>query len=144
MRRLALFLVSLCLALPAVAADTARADRKEVFGNVTVHYSAFTSSMLTPQVAAATGLVRSKNLGVLTLTALKAGKPATAVVSGTVKDLTGRSSPLSFRQVTDQGTVSYVAQFKIEQPETVTFDLNVETGGIGNSFSFNQEVFPGE
>lgn len=54
MRRLALFLISLCLALPVLAADAARPERKEVFGDVTVHYSAFTSSMLTPKVAAAT------------------------------------------------------------------------------------------
>ncbi|MBF8744162.1 DUF4426 domain-containing protein [Pseudomonas putida] len=144
MRRLALFLISLCLALPALAADAARPERKEVFGDVTVHYSAFTSSMLQPNIAAATGLVRSKNQGVLNIAVIKAGKPSIAVVSGTVKDLTGRSSPLSFRQITDQGAVYYIAQFKIEQAETLTFDLNVETGGISHPLSFNQEVFPGE
>ncbi|MGE8169220.1 DUF4426 domain-containing protein [Pseudomonas putida] len=144
MRRLALFLISLCLALPALAADAARPERKEVFGDVTVHYSAFTSSMLQPNIAAATGLVRSKNQGVLNIAVIKAGKPSIAVVSGTVKDLTGRSSPLSFRQITDQGAEYYIAQFKIEQAETLTFDLNVETGGISHPLSFNQEVFPGE
>ncbi len=92
MRRLALFLISLCLALPVLAADAARPERKEVFGDVTVHYSAFTSSMLTPEVAAATGLVRSKNQGVLNIAVLKAGKPTPALVSGKVKDLTGRIS----------------------------------------------------
>lgn len=144
MRRLALFLISLCLALPVLAADAARPERKEVFGDVTVHYSAFTSSMLTPEVAARTGLVRSKNQGVLNIVVIKADKPAMAVVSGTVKDLTGRSNPLSFKPITEQGAIYYIAQFKIEQPETVTFDINVETGGISHSLSFNQEVFPGE
>nr|WP_314477204.1 DUF4426 domain-containing protein [uncultured Pseudomonas sp.] len=144
MRRLALLLIGLCLALPAWAADTARADRNAVFGDVTVHYSAFTSSMLTPQVAAATGLIRSRNQGVLTLTVLRTGKPITAVVNGVIKDLTGREQPLAFKQVTDSGTASYVTQFKIEQPETVVFELAVEAGGVGHSFSFNQEVFPGE
>ncbi|MCF1489061.1 DUF4426 domain-containing protein [Pseudomonas sp. AA27] len=144
MRRLALFLISLCLALPVLAADAARPDRKEVFGDVTVHYSAFTSSMLQPDIAAATGLTRSKNQGVLNIAVLKAEKPATAVVSGTVKDLTGRSNPLSFKQITDQGAVYYIAQFKIDQAETVTFDINVETGGVSHKLSFNQEVFPGE
>ncbi len=144
MRRLALLLISLCLALPALAADAARPERKEVFGDVTVHYSAFTSSMLQPDIAAATGLIRSKNQGVLNIAVLKTGKPSMAVVSGTVKDLTGRSSPLSFKQITDQGAVYYIAQFKIEQAETLTFDLNVETGGISHPLSFNQEVFPGE
>lgn len=144
MRRLALFLISLCLALPALAADAAKPERKEVFGDVTVHYSAFTSSMLQPDIAAATGLTRSKNQGVLNVAVLKASKPATAVVSGTVQDLTGRSNPLSFKQITDQGAVYYIAQFKIEQAETLTFDLNVETGGVSHKLSFNQEVFPGE
>ena len=87
MRRLALFLISLCLALPVLAADAAKPERKEVFGDVTVHYSAFTSSMLQPDVAAATGLTRSKNQGVLNIAVIKAGKPAPAVVSGTVQDL---------------------------------------------------------
>ena len=132
MRRLALFLISLCLALPVLAADAARPDRKEDFGDVTVHYSAFTSSMLQPDIAAATGLTRSKNQGVLNIALIKAGKPSMGVVSGTVKDLTGRSNPLSFKQITDQGAVYYIAQFKIEQAETLTFDLNVETGGVSH------------
>ncbi len=130
--------------MPVLAADAAKPERKEVFGDVTVHYSAFTSSMLQPDIAAATGLTRSKNQGVLNIAVLKGGKQATSVVSGTVKDLTGRSSPLSFKQITDQGAVYYIAQFKIDQAETLTFDLNVETGGISNQLSFNQEVFPGE
>jgi hypothetical protein len=144
MRRLALFLISLCLALPVLAADAAKPERKEVFGDVTVHYSAFTSSMLQPDIAAATGLVRSKNQGVLNIAVLKASKPAMAVVSGTVKDLTGRSNPLSFKQITDRGAIYYIAQFKIQQAETLTFDLNVETGGVSHKLRFNQEVFPGE
>lgn len=143
MRGLA-FLLSLCLALPVLAADAARPERKEVFGDVTVHYSAFTSSMLQPQVAAANGLVRSRNQGVLNITVLRRGKPEVATVSGTVEDLTGRSSPLSFRQMTGQGTVYYLAQFNIEQPETLVFDLKVETGGVSHKLSFNQEVFPGK
>jgi len=81
---------------------------------------------------------------VLNVAVLKASKPAMAVVSGTVQDLTGRSNPLSFRQITDRGAVYYIAQFKIEQAETLTFDLNVETGGVSHKLSFNQEVFPGE
>jgi hypothetical protein len=144
MRRIALFLFSLCLAIPAMAADPAKLERKEVFGDVTVHYNAFNSSFLQPDTAAAAGLVRSKNQGVLNVAVLKASKPLTADVSGTVKDLTGRAKPLAFKQVTEQGAVYYIAQFPVEQQETFTFDLKVQAGGATNSFSFNQEVFPGE
>ncbi|MDD0973630.1 DUF4426 domain-containing protein [Pseudomonas fontis] len=144
MRRLATLLLSLCLTVPAIAADAAKPDRKEVFGDVTVHYSAFTSSFLQPDVAAAAGLVRSKNQGVLNVSVLKADKPSMAVVSGTVKDLVRGEKPLSFKQITDQGAIYYVAQFTVDQEETLTFKVNVESGGTTNSFSFDQIVPPGE
>lgn len=144
MRRLAVLLLGLCMALPVLAADAAKAQRKEVFGDVTVHYSAFTSSMLQPAIATANGLIRSKNQGVLTVSVLKGGKPDMAMVSGSVKDLTGRSSPLAFRHVGDPSGVSYLAQFPIEHAQTLIFELTVASGGASHSFSFNQEVFPGE
>lgn len=144
MGRIAAFMLSLCLSIPVFAADAARPDRKEVFGDTTVHYSAFTSSFLQPDVAAAAGLVRSKNQGVLNIAVLKAGQPSTAGVSGAVKDLTGRSQTLSFKQITDQGAVYYIALFPIDAQETFTFTVNVQTGGDTHTFSFNQELFPGE
>jgi hypothetical protein len=144
MRRLALFLCALCLTMPAIAADYAKPERKEVFGDTTVHYSAFTSSFLQPDIAAAAGLVRSKNQGVLNIAVLKAGKASTAEVTGDVKDLTGQGKTLKFKQVTEQGAVYYIAQFPIDQQDTFTFTINVQAGGDTNSFSFNQELFPGE
>ncbi|WP_397450455.1 DUF4426 domain-containing protein [Pseudomonas sp. NA-150] len=144
MRRLALFLCALCLAVPAFAADYAKPDRKEVFGDTTVHYSAFTSSYLQPEVASAAGLIRSKNQGVLNIAVLKADKPINANVSGTVRDLTGRITPLSFKQISEQGSVYYIAQYKIDQQETFTFSIKVDAAGDSNSFSFDQELFPGE
>ncbi|AIZ35135.1 DUF4426 domain-containing protein [Pseudomonas sp. K1(2024)] len=144
MRRLALLLITLCLALPSWAADAARPDRKQVFGDVTVYYNAFASGALTPEVAQASGIERSKRLGVLNITLLKGGTPTTAVVSGKVKDLTGRASALSFRQVSSAGAVSYIAQFKTEQAQTLVFDVQIEAGGISHDLQFNQDVFPGE
>jgi len=144
MRRLALFLCALCLAVPAFAADYAKPERKEVFGDTTVHYSAITSSYLQPEIAAAAGLIRSKNQGVLNIAAIKAGKPVVANITGTVKDLTGRNLTLTFKQIAEQGAVYYIAQFPIEQQETLTFSINVKAGDDTNSFSFDQELFPGE
>ncbi len=144
MRRLVLFLCSLCLAIPVLAADAAKPERKEVFGDVTVHYSVFNSGFLQPATAQAAGLVRSKNQGVLNITVLKDGKPSAASVSGTVSDLTSRKTDLTFKQVSDQGAVYYIAQFPVQQPETYTFTVTVGAAGKTNSFSFNQEVFPGE
>ncbi|AIR88540.1 DUF4426 domain-containing protein [Pseudomonas cremoricolorata] len=144
MRGFAAFLLSLCLALPALAADAARPERQQTFDDVTVHYNAFSSSSLPPAVAASTGLLRSKELGVLTVAVRQADAPGLATVKGSVKDLTGRSSPLSFKAISSQGAVSYVAQFKVEQAQLLTFTLDIDTGGVSHTLSFNQEVFPGQ
>jgi len=144
MRRLAMLLISLCLAVPALAADAAKPERKEVFGDITVHYSVFNSTYVQPATAQAAGLVRSKNQGVINITVLKAGKPSVANVSGTVSDLTSRQTGLSFKQVNDQGAVYYLAQFPIEQEENLTFAITVGSGDTNNSLNFKQIVFPGE
>ena len=61
MRQLIICLLTLCLALPAFA------ERKQTFGTTDVHYSVFNSSFLQPDTAAASGLVRSKTQGVVTV-----------------------------------------------------------------------------
>ncbi|WP_122663964.1 DUF4426 domain-containing protein [Pseudomonas viridiflava] len=144
MRRLAIMLMC-ALSLSAVAADYAKPNRQETFGDVTVYYNAFASSTLSQEVAAASSLTRSKQLSVLNITVLKAGKPLPSSVNGTYKDLSGRPKPLTFKQVTDKGWISYIAQFPVKQAETYTFNIDVRAGNEeSHSFSFNQDIYPGE
>ena len=139
MRKIILCLLTLCLALPAFA------ERKQTFGTTDVHYSVFNSSFLQPDTAAATGLVRSKTEGVVTVAVLSNGQPLAARMDGEVKNLLGQSTPLAFRQVKEQNASYYLAQFPLEQREVLTFTINVKgSDGSSNSFSFNQEVFPDE
>ncbi|VVN85553.1 DUF4426 domain-containing protein [Pseudomonas fluorescens] len=144
MGRLAIFLLTACLSLTAMAADVIKGERKEVFGDVTVHYNTFNSTFIQPDIAKAAELVRSKNQGVINVSVIKDGKPLVSDVSGTVKDLISAPIPLKFKQITEQGAIYYIAQFPVDQQETRTFTINVKTGGKTNSFSFNQELFPGE
>lgn len=139
MRQLIICLLTLCLALPAFA------ERKQTFGSIDVHYSVFNSSFLQPDTAAASGLVRSKTQGVVTVAILSNGKPVAAQVDGQVKNLLGQLTPLSFRLLKEQDASYYLAQFPMEQRELLTFIINVKgSDGSTNSFSFNQEVFPDE
>ncbi|WP_273825210.1 DUF4426 domain-containing protein [Pseudomonas asplenii] len=144
MGRLAVFLLSACLGVSAMAADAIKGERQDVFGDITVHYNTFNSTYLQPDIAKATELVRSKNQGVINVAVLKAGKPVVAQVSGAVKDLTNKSLPLTFKQITEQGAIYYIAQFPVPQQENRTFEIAVTSGGQTNTFSFNQELFPGE
>ena len=144
MGRLALFVLTACLSVTAMAADTIKGDRQEKFGDLTVHYNTFNSTFLTPDIAKAAQLTRSKNQGVINVSVLKDGKPQMAQVSGTVKDLTSQSVNLKFREITEQGAIYYIAQFPVDQQETRTFKIDVKTGDKTNTINFNQELFPGQ
>ena len=144
MGRLALLLLTACLSASAMAADVIKGERKETFGDVTVHYNTFNSTFLTPDIAKAAELMRSKNQGVINVSVIKDGKPLVANVTGTVKDLTSQSVPLNFRQITEQGAIYYIAQYPVEQQETRTFEIKVQNGDKINTINFNQELFPGE
>ncbi|MBC8997657.1 MULTISPECIES: DUF4426 domain-containing protein [unclassified Pseudomonas] len=144
MGRLALLLITACLSVGAMAADVIKGERKEVFGDVTVHYNTFNSTFLTPDIAKAAELIRSKNQGVINVSVIKGGKPLIANVTGTVKDLTSQSVPLNFKQVTEQGAIYYIAQYPVPQQETRTFEIKVQTGDKIDTINFNQELFPGE
>ncbi|MHC8290150.1 DUF4426 domain-containing protein [Pseudomonas sp. XS1P51] len=144
MGRLALFVLTACLSVTAMAADVIKGERQETFGDVTVHYNTFNSTFLTPDIAKAAELTRSKKQGVINVSVIKDGKPQTAQVSGTVKDLTSQSVPLEFRQITETGAVYYIAQYPVPQQEIRTFEIKVQTGDKINTINFNQELFPGE
>ena len=90
MKRILIGLLAALLTLPALA------ERKHSVGEYDVHYSAFNSGFLQPDIAAAAGLTRSKTQGVVNVSVIKDGKPLSATVTGTVKDLTSQSVNLNF------------------------------------------------
>jgi hypothetical protein len=139
MQRIALLLIALCLSVPALA------ERKQTFGDLEVHYIAFNSGFLQPEIAAANDLVRSKTQGVVNISVLKAGKASNANVSGEVTDLVGRSHTLAFKQVNEGAAIYYLAQFPFTQRELLRFGITVRApDGAAHSFDFNQEFFPDE
>ena len=144
MSRLAIFLLTACLGASAIAADSIDANRKKDFGDITVHYNTFTSSFLPPETAQKIGVVRSKEKGLINVTVIKGVAPVAAQVTGTIKDLGGKSEVLTFKQITEKSGVSYLAPYSVTQREYKTFTINVETGGNAHSFQFNQEQFPAD
>ena len=136
--RALLIALAVSLALPALA------ERKHSVGEYDVHYSAFNSGFLQPDIAAAAGLTRSKTQGVVNVSVIKDGKPVAAQVSGVVKNLLGQDRPLGFKQLKEgDEAIYYLAQFPFDSQETLRFALTVQpTGAEPFSFEFNQEFFP--
>lgn len=138
MRSSLICLLTLLLAMPAWA------ERKHSVGEYDVHYIAFNSGFLQPDIAAAAGLVRSKTQGVVNVSVLKSGKPVAGQVSGSVRNLLGQDYPLAFKQLKEgDAAIYYLAQFPFDSRETLRFSLNIQpTGGAPISFDFSQEFFP--
>ena len=138
MKRVLIGLLAALLTLPALA------ERKHSVGEYDIHYSAFNSGFLQPDIAAATGLTRSKTQGVVNISVIKGGKPVAAQVSGVVKNLLGQDRALGFKQLQEgDEAIYYLAQFPFDSQETLRFALTVQpTGAEPFSFEFTQEFFP--
>lgn len=135
MHRFAMFLFALCLALPAAA------ERKQTFDDLEVHYSAYKSSFLQPEIAAAAGLTRSEGLGVFNVSVLKDGKAQLATVKARIENLMGQQRSLSFREVRQGDAIYYLSQFPFGE-EKLHFTVDVKSGGRLHTFEFDQEFFP--
>ncbi|XXF09062.1 DUF4426 domain-containing protein [Pseudomonas sp. D2-3] len=131
--RISTLLIALSLSLSAAAAE-----RMQRLGDLQVHYSAFNASYLQPQIARASGLVRSGQLGVLNISVLRGGISTAAAVSGEVKNVLGHGQALTFIEQREGEFVSYLAQFPLESREVLLFNLQVN----GQRLDFNQELFP--
>lgn len=123
-------LVLLPVLLAGAGMERAQAEQFERFGRYQVHYSAVNTSFLTPEVAAASGIQRSRVQALLNVSVREeqpdgTTRPAQASVEGRVGNLAGQSQPLSFRSVREDGAIYHLATFRILEGEPMRFDLSV-------------------
>ncbi|NRB37173.1 MAG: DUF4426 domain-containing protein [Pseudomonadales bacterium] len=95
-----------------------------------VHFSTFNTSFVSPEVAKAYNIVRSKSKGLVNISVLKTdetGKkvPVTAAVTGQSYDLI-LTKELDFFEVKEQNAIYYLAQFDIEHKIPFYFTINVK------------------
>ncbi|MCG6407256.1 DUF4426 domain-containing protein [Vibrio fluvialis] len=140
MRQWILALLLACAALPA------NAEQLINIKDVEVHYSAFNSTFLTPQVAKSYKLTRNGYSAVLNISVLDTstvGKPAVeAKLSGQVKNLIGNMRELEFSEVKEGNAIYYLAEFPISNEEDLSFDIDVNAGLKGaGKLRFTQKFY---
>ena len=96
-----------------------------------VHYSAFNSSMLTPDVAKAYDLMRSRQRAIMNVAVQRkmpdgSTKPVMAQLEGYTGALGGSERPLAFKMVTEGSAIYYLAEFLIGNGEKLNFDIKVK------------------
>lgn len=137
--------VPLLLALIMLSAPfSVGAGNSTTVGGFTVHCNALTTSTLTPEVAKAYGIQRSKYRGILNVSVIKEkegtmGTPVPGRVQVKTLALAGQSSPLAMREIKEQGAVYYIGEFPIQNQEKVDFAIEVTPEGTSETFIVNME-----
>lgn len=123
----------------------AKAENMKKLGNMDVHYMAIGASFLTPQVAKAYGIERSKYNALINISVMdntKPNKPAKKVaIMGTALNLTGQYKRLEFEEVKEGDAIYYLAQLGFRDKEKVKFELTITDGVETQTLEFNQTFY---
>ncbi|WP_105900837.1 DUF4426 domain-containing protein [Vibrio gangliei] len=140
------WITSSLIIVSALLASPSYAEQFKTIKNSQIHYSAFNSAMLTPEVARQYKLKRNGYSAILNVSVLdtsKLGTPAVdAKISGSSKNLLGQTRQLTFKQVKEGDAIYYLAEFPITNEEQLTFNIDVDAGQVGSGpFSFHQTFY---
>ena len=140
--------ISLVLSLTFFFIGSVSADQSKDFGDYTIHYSAFTSDMLSADVASGYNITRSKNRAILNVSVLKkvmdsSIKPVRAQVQASATNLSAQLKTFDVRELNDQGAIYYIAEIPVNHRETLKFEIAVTPDGEQNTyrFSFSQQFY---
>ncbi|NQZ09336.1 MAG: DUF4426 domain-containing protein [Algicola sp.] len=134
-------LLSALLSIALLASTNANAEQMKKLGNWNVHYIAFGATFLTPEIAKAYGIVRSRYKGVVNISVLNDDMTSTAqkvTVSGVARNLIGNQVDLEFKEIVEGKSVYYIAQIDYSNAETFRFEITVKQGSKSESFKFSQ------
>jgi hypothetical protein len=114
--------------------SSASAESAMEFGDYVIHYNAFRSDTLTPEIAKSYNLTRRNNRVIVNIAVLKkvlntTGKPTAAEVTGHVSNLTGQMKNVEFQQVKEDTAIYYLAEVQFTEGEFLKFELKVTPEG---------------
>lgn len=139
------WLVYLALAtVCAITSFTANAEQKITKGNWDVHYIAFNSTFLQPDIAKSYNIVRSKYSGVINISVLNTDKQNAAQrvhIKAKAKNLIGHDKNIKFKQITEGKSIYYIGQISYTDQETFKFDITVTQGDRSETLKFQQKFY---
>jgi hypothetical protein len=130
------------------AVPVTNAEQAKIFGDYAIHYSTFTTDMLTPEIARGYNISRSKNRALLNISVLKkvletTTKPVRATVVASATNLSAQLKNLDIKEISDQGAIYYIAEIPVADRETLNFNISVTPEGETSAYTltFQQEFF---
>jgi hypothetical protein len=103
-----------------------------------IFYSAFNTSFITPDIAAANNIVRGKNKGLVNISVMKdlaVGVPS--IITGRVFNILQQSQTLHFEVVKEQQSIYYLAPFEFEDQDYLTFKITAKPNDDSRSYDYD-------
>jgi len=131
-----LIVLSMLLASMAISEPVKQSHYKQ-HGDTKIFYSAFDSSFIAPEVAAAYDFVRGKDRGLVNIAVVKTlGQGEPAKISGQVLNIFQQSQQLEFIRIKEQNSTYYLAPFEFENEDHLTFKITVDSQSKQGPYSF--------
>lgn len=121
----------------------ANAEQKQQLGDWDVHYIAFNSTFLTPQVARATNLSRNKNNAIINISVLdsQTQQAQQVQIGGIARNLLGQQRNLTFREIKDGDAIYYIAVMPFQNEEQYRFSFDIRQGTKRQQLNFEQKLY---
>lgn len=113
----------------------------------TIHYTVVSTDLLSPEVARAYGLSRSRNRALVNIVVMEQDASGSlrsipARVQGTGVNLNQQSRAMRFREIRDADAYYHLAEIPIRRGEVIDFRLQIRTDGIREPLSVQfRQVF---
>ncbi|WP_125778777.1 DUF4426 domain-containing protein [Pseudoalteromonas rubra] len=136
-------LAVLMFTLPAHANNPQGGQYKQL-GDWQVHYIAFPSSFIQPNIASAYGLTRSNSKAIINISVLADDASNTAqraTLSGHARSLIGTKTNLTFKEVVEGDAVYYLAQMDVDHEDTYRFEVTIRQGNTQHVLKFQQKFY---
>ena len=119
------------------------AEQKKTLGDWDAHYIVVNTAFLTPDVAKAYDIVRSKYSALVNVSVLnkRTQKPQRVDVTGTATNLLGSAQQLKFRRVEDGDAIYYLAVLSFDNMETFRFNIRLQQGNERQNLKFQQKLY---
>lgn len=130
--------------LAVLVNSPAMAEQKQQIGPWEVHYSAFNSTFLTPEIAAEYGITRSEKRGLINLSILdkETGAAQNVKPEGFVSNPRGGVQTLEFEEITEGDAVYYIASFLFGDDDWMRFNITLpQQGEVNPTLEFEQQFY---
>jgi hypothetical protein len=125
--------------------SNAFAENMKKMGTMQVHYMAINATFLTPKIAKAYNIERSRFNGLINISVLDDTKESTpaksVIIQGKARNDLGQIKNLEFDEVKEGDAIYYLAQIKYSDEETFYFDITITDGKETQTLKFKQKFY---